>query len=305
MFESKVSIVIPVYNVKQYVQECVDSLLMQTYKNIEIILVDDGSYDGSASICDSYGEKYNNIMVYHLKNSGVSNARNYGIKKSTGKFITFVDSDDFIEKDTIKKMVDAMLEFNVQMVACGYKRIYKNYMEESSYTTVGKHTNTEACKEIFKEKSIKGFSCAKMYNREIIINCGISFDTEITMCEDLLFVYQYINNISNIYIIDNNLYNYRMRKSSASNSKKEDETVLIAVEKMIKVNSEFYNYAGYYYYYLYCKFHKLFKNTNQKKITVFSILCTDEISLKQKFTCIINRFFPVGYKKNKKYVFFE
>lgn len=91
----KISIIIPVYNVLDFISECVNSVLNQTYKNFEILLVDDGSTDGSSQLCDEFGNKDNRIRVYHKKNGGLSDARNYGICRATGDYIIFLDSDDF------------------------------------------------------------------------------------------------------------------------------------------------------------------------------------------------------------------
>lgn len=94
----KVSIIVPVYNIESYVKKCINSLIDQTYKNIEIILVDDGSTDGSSVICDEYSNKYENVIVIHQENQGLSGARNSAIRRVTGEYIMFVDGDDWIEK---------------------------------------------------------------------------------------------------------------------------------------------------------------------------------------------------------------
>ena len=99
-----VSVIIPVYNVEKYLEECIDSVLAQTYQNIEIILVDDGSTDSSGLICDRYAEKNTNISVIHQKNSGLSAARNSGLNKANGDYIYFLDSDDYISADAIEKL---------------------------------------------------------------------------------------------------------------------------------------------------------------------------------------------------------
>ena len=127
-----VSVIVPVYNVEKYLEECCDSILNQTYKNLEIILIDDGSDDNSPKICDSYKEKDSRVKVIHQKNSGVSSARNNGIKNSCGDFIIFADSDDKLEKNMCEKAVEALSQ-NTDAVFFGYKRTDKNM------SVVGEH----------------------------------------------------------------------------------------------------------------------------------------------------------------------
>ena len=106
-----ISVIIPVYNVEPYLRQCVDSVLSQTYQNIEIILVDDGSTDSSGIICDDYAHKHNNLKVIHKKNAGLSEARNSGLEVANGSYIAFIDSDDWISKDNFEKMIT---EINMQ-----------------------------------------------------------------------------------------------------------------------------------------------------------------------------------------------
>ena len=119
----KVSIIIPVYNAEKYLSECINSIIYQSYNNLEIILVNDGSTDNSIYICRQYANKDNRIIVIDSDNYGVSYARNIGIERATGKYIVFIDSDDMIEKDYIGILVTEMEEKNLDMVVCGYKDI--------------------------------------------------------------------------------------------------------------------------------------------------------------------------------------
>ena len=106
----KVSVIVPVYNAQSYLEECIESIIGQTYEKIELILIDDGSKDHSPAICDQYAEKDDRIKVYHTKNAGAAHARNIGLSKATGDYIIFVDSDDFIAKETIEKCVAKLRE---------------------------------------------------------------------------------------------------------------------------------------------------------------------------------------------------
>ena len=129
----KVSIIVPIYNVEKYLSKCIESILSQTYKNIEIILVDDGSPDNSPQICDEYAKKDDRIIVIHKANGGVSLARNAGIDIATGKYIGFVDPDDYIENNMYELMMNKIEEYQANIVICGYDYINENYTVERHY----------------------------------------------------------------------------------------------------------------------------------------------------------------------------
>lgn len=116
----KISIIVPIYNVEKYLQKCVDSILCQTYKNLEIILVNDGSPDNCPAICDEYAKKDKRIKVIHKQNGGVSSARNAGLDVATGKYVQFVDSDDWVEPEYSKTMINLIEENNCDLGICGY-----------------------------------------------------------------------------------------------------------------------------------------------------------------------------------------
>ena len=128
--EELVSIIVPIYNVEPFLEKCVNSLLNQTYTNIEVILVDDGSPDECPDICDKYREEDHRVKVIHKKNGGLSSARNSGLKVCRGDYIMFVDSDDWIEVDLIEKMVKVMRNNPVQLVTCGRCVTDENYQEK-------------------------------------------------------------------------------------------------------------------------------------------------------------------------------
>lgn len=119
----KISIIVPVYNVERYLPECLDSLLGQTYRELEIILVDDGSGDASGRICDAYGERDSRIRVIHQQNQGLSKARNHGLDIATGAYIAFVDSDDYVAEDMMEKMLSALRGAEADMVLCNFKQV--------------------------------------------------------------------------------------------------------------------------------------------------------------------------------------
>lgn len=168
---SLVSVVVPIYNVESYLKECVDSILFQTYKNIEVILVDDESPDSCGKMCDDYEKMDTRIKVVHKKNGGLSDARNAGMKVATGDLITFVDSDDYISKDFIEILFEAMLENKSDIAIANMKRTSKR--DEKNTSTAWKTSNfksedalismlygipfgTSACGKLFKRNLFKG-----------------------------------------------------------------------------------------------------------------------------------------------------
>ena len=114
-----ISVIVPIYNVEKYLERCLDSIIKQTYKNLDIILVDDGSIDNSTKICDEYVKKDSRIKVIHKENGGLSDARNVGIDNSDGKYICFIDSDDYIELDMIENLYDGIVKNNANICCCG------------------------------------------------------------------------------------------------------------------------------------------------------------------------------------------
>ena len=128
--EELISIIVPIYRVEKYLNRCIDSILSQSYRNLEIILVDDGSPDNCSIICEEYAKKDKRIKVIHKKNGGLSEARNYGIEASTGDYIMFVDSDDYISKDMCKTLLINALENNADIVVCNFKEVYTDKVEK-------------------------------------------------------------------------------------------------------------------------------------------------------------------------------
>lgn len=121
----KISIIVPIYNIEEYVSRCIDSILKQTYSNLDIVLVDDGSTDNCSNICDEYAKKDNRIRVFHKENGGLSDARNFGIKYAKGKYISFIDGDDFVAEDFIYTLYQNLIKYNADISVCGYS-IYNN-----------------------------------------------------------------------------------------------------------------------------------------------------------------------------------
>ncbi len=216
----KISIIVPVYNVAQYLDDCVRSLVEQTYMNIEIILIDDGSTDLSAAICDKWGERDKRIHVEHTDNLGVSHARNIGIKIATGDYIGFVDADDWVEKDTYECLLDEMISKNVEVVGGGYTR------EEPSggIVTLRKesanvYSREEILKEIFslKNKKIIWWELwDKLFRADLVKRNR--FDESIATSEDKLFFWQVMEKVAKFAYMPLFKYHYRTRDGSATHS---------------------------------------------------------------------------------------
>ena len=193
------SIVIPVYNVESYLKECIESILSQTYKNYEIILVDDGSTDNSPKICDDYEEKYQNILVIHNKNGGASSARNAGTKKAVGEYIIYMDSDDFIlDKEFLKKLEECKFSYSLAI-------------KEKSY--VDKIT------VLVKENAFFGMPWNRVTRKEILLKNKIEFE-EGLVGEDMDWNYNVILNSSSIDFIDEPMIAYRQREGSVTSNYK-------------------------------------------------------------------------------------
>ncbi len=291
----KVSIIIPIYNAEKYLNECLESIVNQTYKNIEVILIDDGSIDKSPYICEKYSQAYDNVFAYHITNGGVSRARNYGIDKSTGDFIVFIDSDDYIDKSMIEKLINSLIISKADIVICGYSYLYTNrlikvLLENKIYN------QDEAIKELYKDNSIQGYSVNKIYKKNIIENNKIRFNTDIKISEDMLFVFEYLLYSNKIYTIPDSLYYYRMRKSSASNFKNENDlSVFKAYDIMENLYPKSKEYMINNYYYCFFKYRrniKKYKLNNIKKISILSLLLNRKISKKTKIYSLYYYFIP-------------
>lgn len=215
--ESLISVIVPIYNVEKYLDKCVDSIIDQTYRNLEIILVDDGSPDNCGQICDEYAEKDNRIKVIHKENGGLSDARNAGLKISTGKYLVFVDSDDCMTTDGIEYLYKLAKKNNAQLVIGGTEK-FIDETNEIIYTSSNQKLNEEV---LNKEDAIKDFflngcaSWARIYKREIHENIFFPIG-EIN--EDEAIVLRLIERCTKIIKSNKIVYNYRYRPESITSS---------------------------------------------------------------------------------------
>lgn len=216
-----ISIIIPAYNVREYLQDCINSLILQTYKNIEIIIVDDGSADGTGKLCDCLAASDERIKVYHTENGGVSKARNLGISKSNGNYITFVDGDDWVEKNYIEVLYNSLRNCNADISAVGFIYRYSDGKSRKLCITDGSEellSNEEALNQACDPvRPWVGFACGKLVKKSILTEHGIIFDVNSALCEDILFWYTVFVNSSSAVKNPDMLYNYRIREDSATN----------------------------------------------------------------------------------------
>ena len=211
-----ISVVVPVYNASKYLNRCVDSILAQTYTNLEVVLVDDGSTDASAQICDEYAQKDKRIKVVHKENGGVSSARNAGLKVASGEYVAFVDCDDSIDSNMYELLAGIMEKEKVDLVVCDDYRHENNKIIAKS-----KHPSGIVGKKIIDDRLVLISAtdvniCApwnKLYRRALI---DFEFDTNVNWGEDQLFNYKYISKIDKIYYLDKQLYHYYIYSTSLS-----------------------------------------------------------------------------------------
>ncbi len=207
----KASIIVPVYNVENYLKKCIDSILIQEEKDFELILIDDGSNDNSGNICDEYANNDNRIKVIHNTNQGPSMARNAGLDICTGSYITFVDSDDYIEKDYLSKMIKKAEENNADVVICGFKQIFNHQIEIHTVKEEKKIDKNEYTEGLLIQRGY-GLCRCKLYKKEIINNTR--FKSELIVGEDTFFNLNISKKLEKCIYIKDVLYNYNVNPES-------------------------------------------------------------------------------------------
>lgn len=221
MIGKRISIVIPVYNVEGYLRSCVDSILNQSYKNFELILVNDGSKDGSPAICDEYAKADSRVVVIHKENEGPSRTRNRGIEEAKGDYLMFVDSDDLLVEGALEKMVNAMEGNDADLCICGYERFRGDWTLPSSLTSeplqIFKDRKELAAVYNQPKTNMFGVSIwAKLYKLDIIREHGIRFDTEISYEEDCVFNLDYFRHVTTTAVLPDVFYRWRQMEVSLS-----------------------------------------------------------------------------------------
>lgn len=246
-----ISVIIPVYNVEKYLERCLDSVVNQTYTDLEILLIDDGSSDASAQICDRYAKNDNRIIVVHQENTGTTMARKNALKKATGKYLAFVDSDDWLELNTYEIMHEAMVTQNVEMVSAGH---YQEHMTHTLPRPLGKKGiykqqdvgNQLICDHMFHGdsqniKKICPYLWDKLFLREVFAPYYMAVPDDIYYIEDFAAVYRYMVDCQSCYIVDSHQYHYNIgHETSATGNIGTSEKYIINAIKLYLYLKECY-----------------------------------------------------------------
>lgn len=275
-----ISVIVPVYNVEEYLPRCIESILKQTYKNLEIILVDDGSPDKCPEICDEYAQNDSRTIVIHKQNGGVSKARNIGIEKATGEFIAFVDSDDYLDETMYEKLILKQQEQNSDLVFARFKEVTEQnqtYVKEDSLKQFCEIKDlsfllNRSTKRTYKDnyKYIYNYVMGSLWRslfRASTIK-EIKFNEDLKVMEDLIFLLEVILNNPNCTLdyVDDYLYNYFVRANSASSSKnpkviENSKNFLMTLEGLIG-ETKYANYIKVFKFFCYseCVINKVVYN---------------------------------------------
>lgn len=237
-----ISIIIPVYNTEAYLRDCINSVINQTITNTEIILVNDGSSDSSPQICDYYASIDNRIRVIHKKNGGLSEARNSGLKISSGKYIAFIDSDDFISENMLSEMYDLAEKRNLEIVSCGYNKVdvNGNFVSENQHPYQGKVLQDDALNEMVRtahKTRVIWYVWRNLYLKSLLHDNDLCFDKNLRFAEDSIFNLYAFSLATKVGVVNDNLYYYRDSPGSLTQKKGKDyleENLLIQYSKKLE-----------------------------------------------------------------------
>lgn len=218
MYNSKISIIVPIYNTEKFLSKCIESLINQTHKNIEIILVNDGSRDSSYEICNKYKIIDERIQTIHKINGGVSSARNAGLSIATGEYITFVDSDDYISNEMYEKMLDIAMSENADIVECGYYRVDKegNILTEQQLKDEIISGEYNSSYHYIKGENTKNYTCNKIYKADILKDIKFPIST---CSEDFVVNVKAFYKCKKYVVTSQQLYYYTINNDSVCNRK--------------------------------------------------------------------------------------
>lgn len=241
MSRDKVSIIVPIYNVEKYLNRCVDSLINQTYRNLEIILVNDGSPDNSPEMCDKYAVNDSRIKVIHKENGGLSDARNAGIDIATGKYIMFIDSDDYAELDMVESAVMAIKKDDSDVALWGYFADFVDQNEKhvQSITYPGLNGVLDSSEKQFVLSNelinLMGYTWNKLYKNEIIQKNNYRFQEDLSLVEDITFNSEIFKDNHSINFIEKQLIHYMQRPRETLGGKFYENQFELKQEAMEKV----------------------------------------------------------------------
>lgn len=240
----KVSVIVPVYNVEKYLRKCVESIKNQTYQNLEIILVDDGSTDCSGKICDDLSQSDDRIVVIHKENGGLSDARNVGMDASSGDYIGFVDSDDYIDKDFYEILVANLEKCNADVSCCRYSNVWEDGTKEAIGNDGETHIyeGSEALKEYIYGKTMDPFVWNKLYKAELFGNSKYPDNRfrfiKGILSEDNPFCIELFKQTNKVVLLGKSKYNYLQAREGAITSSKISQKRIDAVHYWDKVRQD-------------------------------------------------------------------
>ena len=243
MDKELISVVIPVYNVAKYLGKCLDSVQRQTYKKLEIILVDDGSTDNSGEICEKYGETDARVRVFHKKNGGLSDARNFGISKAKGRYITFIDSDDYVMPNYVKNLFDLISKYDADIAITCAVKFYEGRQQPAEEVYERRksklYTSEEALKDVLYRRNIPIYAWAKMYKTFLFDNIKFPFGE---LFEDLSTEYLLFDQAEKMAFNPIRDYCYLQRKNSIINSNYDSRKMIqvYTCEKIVSFVKEKY-----------------------------------------------------------------
>ena len=211
----KISIIVPIYNTEKYLEKCIKSIINQNYKNIEIILVNDGSTDNSLNICKKYKEQDNRIVVINKKHTGVSESRNIGLEIAKGDYIAFVDSDDYIDRRMFEKLIEGAEKYNAEISMCDLNETKNSndILEEFSAEYI-QMTRKQALEQLLYDKNIGNYMTVKIFKRELFSQVKFPINK---MYEDISTAYKLFGKANNLVYIPVKFYNYYQRPDSIVN----------------------------------------------------------------------------------------
>ena len=212
-----ISVIVPVYNVEKYISMCIDSILAQTFKDFELLLIDDGSPDKSGEICDEYALKDSRVRVFHKENGGVCSARNLGLDNATGEWVTFIDADDWVSTGFIENLYNPILADNtIEFVQAGCT----NYINDKIAEIEQKYEYLLNDNPVYLFNHFRGLTVSKLFNLNIIRTNELNFDEKMRIGEDMAFTLDYILHIKKYCFIPEVGYYYRYNPCSLTNTRK-------------------------------------------------------------------------------------
>ena len=251
-FENKISVIVPIFRVEQYLERCLDSILAQSYTNLEIILIDDGSDDKCPQICDEYAKKDSRIVVVHQENRGVADARNIGLKKASGDFITFVDPDDYINNHMYEILMNQIIDFEADIAMCDYKYVYDNDVDKMVHDNLPVNVSKSVLNG--KEALLQGYASYQdgvtfsvLWNKlcKKSLYDDIDFPSK-RIYEDEASVFKILYKASRIIYLNQPLYFYHQHKASIVGKKLTPKNIQLLDAYIDKLN--FYNQKKEYFF---------------------------------------------------------